>query len=103
MSDNADPVFALLTFMWQGAELYSCHGTAVPRAGDWIVLGRILHPIHGEVNIPTRWRVQSVEWTFTFQDGVGELRPEVDIHLRRLCTHEWGNRHEPTGATYEEA
>ena len=95
-------VLCLITFVWQGADLYSCHGTAVPRAGDWIVLGRIVHPIDGEVMTPTRWRVHAVEWAFGFQAGLGERPPEVDVHLRRLFAHEGTHRHEPTGMTFED-
>ena len=99
-----DPhILCLITFVWQGAELYSCHGTVVPRVGDFLVLGRILHPRDGEVNTPTRWRVHAVEWTFNFLEGIGEVRPEVGVHLRRLSTFEWTNRHEPTGMRFEEA
>ena len=102
MPTTAPHILCLITFIWQGASLYSCHGTAIPRAGDFLILWRILHPRDGEVNTPTRWRVHAVEWTFDFEAGVGELRPEVDVHLRRVFAHEWHNRHEPTGMIFEE-
>ena len=102
MHPSDSSALCLITYVWQGASLYSCNGTDVPRRGDFIILGRILHPIDGEINTPTRWRVHAVEWTFNWKEGSGEIRPEIDVHLRRLFVHEWPNRHEPTGMLFEQ-
>jgi hypothetical protein len=91
----------LVDFAWQGEPMYSCYLLAVPRVGDFVTLPRLTHPVLGEVNALTRWRVHAVEWALVFEPGLGERRPEVTVHLRRLHPHEWGNRHEPTGSAYD--
>lgn len=90
--------YPLVTFTHCGEEIYSQPLSVLPQARDFIQIN-IRQP-DGTLR-RSRWLVHLVEWIVRFEpDNGGEMRPEVDVHLKRLTQHQWDNRNEPTGYSY---